>query len=485
MFADIRDGQRPLIDPDDAAILTQQGTLLASIEPGRQRIHRMLFTSTNGQELSHLAVSPPGTILSSDSFETIPDYLVSQRTLEYIGFTPATSTKIWASWNTYLSHEVFEIGDGIKVFEKRFRDHIKPHHPGWDWQDTVSETDSAWVDTMNRTGIDSHLQNLILTPCFKKFRLTQTCIFWVLDTLSAKYASLKDIHEASRERGFVLRRAAGRYGPIGQYIPTPQPPKPIDSIFSISQAAEDTDNFEGTLKLYYAGHTRDIQRILNADGTLLEDRLTRALATRTAGDFDSEGERTCIYMYGAADLEIAQSYVAYAKKRISGFGNAGSILAIEMPKSAMEALDESQRVEVHWPSAEYTALVWTCRHGLYLSRSKSLKRFRNVKVIVGSVLESLGAVFNAVSEENAAPEGLEIGKVMENERGEAVVQYAFMGGGDGMEFLAEHARNARMYACTTEDLGRVESELSRDRGVVGVVLEGLEAFSITGNTPSN
>ena len=83
------------------------------------------------------------------------------------------------------------------------------------YADTYLDDDAAWRETMNSAGINQSLQNAIMTLSCKDMRLMESCKYWLLDTVSAKYASLKDIQATSRERVMAARRAATRSGGSG------------------------------------------------------------------------------------------------------------------------------------------------------------------------------------------------------------------------------------------------------------------------------
>ena len=59
---------------------------------------------------------------------------------------------------------------------------------------------------MTEIGVNSDLQVGMMDPICRDIRLTETCKYWILDTVSARYASLREIQAASKnEHGLLVQ----------------------------------------------------------------------------------------------------------------------------------------------------------------------------------------------------------------------------------------------------------------------------------------
>lgn len=199
-----------VLHPEDVQNLTLEGTIIAGDSPSIHRIHKRRLNRSSDEEYKDLTLpSPPSTISSRvssvpmDDFETVPDYLVSRESLVYLGFTDTAANAIWGRWSNWGNDQGRETDGGPVTFESMFRSHIYGNGT-----DTYLDDDNAWRETMNSAGINQSLQNAIMTPSCKDMRLMESCKYWLLDTVSAKYASLKEIQATSRERAMAALRAA-------------------------------------------------------------------------------------------------------------------------------------------------------------------------------------------------------------------------------------------------------------------------------------
>jgi hypothetical protein len=68
------------------------------------------------------------------------------------------------------------------------------------------------VQRMNLCGIKHETQASIMDPIYKRIRQTESCFFWMKDTIERRYRSLEAVQTASRERAMALQRAASRAG---------------------------------------------------------------------------------------------------------------------------------------------------------------------------------------------------------------------------------------------------------------------------------
>lgn len=140
-----------------------------------------------------------------DAVTMIPDTLISRETLVYVGFTEAKATELWSRWcnwpETGPRREVDPDDGGLQVsFLQFITGTLRCQTDVWE------DDDSQWRACLDACGIDPTVQDAIMDPAFKYPRLSDTCIFWAIDTVEMRFAGLKDIQQISRERGRAMER---------------------------------------------------------------------------------------------------------------------------------------------------------------------------------------------------------------------------------------------------------------------------------------
>jgi hypothetical protein len=160
-----------VLAPLDKANLINCGLASPITPDGTQHVHKRRLNRSSDEENAHIPLVPFSAPDSTDAFSEIPADLISEATLNYLGYNKETAG----------------------------RQH-----------DTASDNDQEWYDCMNARGIATELQDAIMDPVFKTLRLTESCIFWILDTLEMRYRGLIAIQEASIERERALQRARSR-----------------------------------------------------------------------------------------------------------------------------------------------------------------------------------------------------------------------------------------------------------------------------------
>jgi hypothetical protein len=63
---------------------------------------------------------------------------------------------------------------------------------------------------MSLGGISSEVQVSIMDTVYKRIRRTESCYFWMRDTIELRYRGLEAAYRVSRERDMALQRAASR-----------------------------------------------------------------------------------------------------------------------------------------------------------------------------------------------------------------------------------------------------------------------------------
>lgn len=196
------DSHYEILHPDDLQALTAEGSIIASEDPGTLRMHKSRLYHSSDEEYKNITLPSPIAGSTNEDFVKIPAFLISRETLIYIGFTDTAAKTIWVHWNN-INNNSREIDGGPVTFESTFRARV--HNRG---EDTYSADDDEWRALMDVLGLAQDFQGSMLTPCCKGIRLTESCKFWILDTLSACYDDLKEIQTTSRERAMAARRVA-------------------------------------------------------------------------------------------------------------------------------------------------------------------------------------------------------------------------------------------------------------------------------------
>jgi hypothetical protein len=83
--------------------------------------------------------------------------------------------------------------------------------------DTWGDNDQPWYNCMSLCGIRSEVQVSIMDPVYKRIRLTESCYFWMKDTIELRYRGLEAAQRASRERATSSRPGrsdSGRHGRV-------------------------------------------------------------------------------------------------------------------------------------------------------------------------------------------------------------------------------------------------------------------------------
>ncbi|KAL6872963.1 hypothetical protein J3F83DRAFT_594571 [Trichoderma novae-zelandiae] len=66
--------------------------------------------------------------------------------------------------------------------------------------DTWDEDDQKWYECMARCGINEETQAAMMDLIFKDIRLTESCLFWIRDTIQTRYNALQEVQRASMQR---------------------------------------------------------------------------------------------------------------------------------------------------------------------------------------------------------------------------------------------------------------------------------------------
>ncbi|KAL2757826.1 hypothetical protein ACRALDRAFT_1068321 [Sodiomyces alcalophilus JCM 7366] len=378
-----------ILSPIDLENLRAQG-LVGPVEPnGTRRIHKRRLGRFSDLEYSHIPLSDVSSPEPQDSSISVPEDIISQATLEYIGYNDEMASHLWRKWAHWPPGEpVREVDDFYSGI--RFIDFATGHLSGHN-VDTFSEDITEWMSCMETCGIARELQDAILDPVFDRVRKTETCVFWLADTMRMRYNELREIQRASLERDKALQRE-GSPSPTGNTPRTEQhlPSSPreqssvsmtqrlapgIEKDTAMSAAAVAAHNTPGYTTLYKGVDPSRIDRLFDVNGNVV---MIEALQTTGPTDF----RRDAGY-YFTTEREIAALHASYAKRR--GSVGLAVIVAMDVPNAAMASLSEAQLIRVCWPSPEWKSLIFHCRRGLRVPRDANAPNFKDASIIIGTM----------------------------------------------------------------------------------------------------
>ncbi|CAI7569245.1 unnamed protein product [Penicillium discolor] len=409
-----------VFSPGDAEALQESGLASPPCSDGTRRIHKRRLNRSSDEEENHLPLTPVSMDASSDCFVSIPEDLVSFATLQYLGYNHQTATRIWERWTNWppgrIKRQCDDFEDGIPFIEvaEGYLDSAT---------DTCDDDDSAWLDCLDKYGMSTELTHAIMDTKFRHIRLTQSCKFWVQDTLKLRYRGLEEVQEASRERERATQREASRPG-------TNNPGPPAQRSISESLRSAPWMSPETALSSFATGAAAnkpgEIQLYKGMDKAWINDL------------FRGDGS---VGIYFAVDREVAVYYACYAKRR-SGV-NAVVIVQATIPNSAIESLAPPDIQHVYWPSMEWKSLVLTCRQDRKLS--SQVRKFKLAKLVIGSICNKPSMVLANMQ----SPDDITEGMVYKTKDDRVAVQYVFIG--DEGDDLLEQSAKITVFPLTSQE----------------------------------
>jgi hypothetical protein len=443
-----------ILAPSDAQDLEAAG-LAGPISPaGTRSIHKRRLNRWSDEEYSHLPLNSisVSTTSTTGSFITIPAIIVSLATLEYLGFNNAVANNIWAYWTNWPGtpgrYEVDPDG------EIRFIEVAVAHlYPGVE-HDTWDDDDQSWHDCMDICGIKPELQASIMNPIYKRIRLTESCYFWMKDTMKLRYRGLEAIQKASGERAKALDRQRGprsrRSGPGGRtetfractgVVPGRFPSTPF------SKAARfEGRNSPDSITLYKVLDQARLEGLFNNSGKVVA---WQALLSRSRTDF-SRG----LGFNFAVDQDISEDYACYAKRRDGA--SSVAVMQIAIPNHKVRGLSTTQLKRAYWPSPDWKDLVWHCRARTKLPTH--LQKFKTADLIIGTIAKKPSKTY-----EMGCSGQINESCVLKTRTGHNAVQYVFPVNDNGWELLEELAEgNVSVHRVTDEEFHRWEAEHEED-----------------------
>ncbi|KAN0073471.1 hypothetical protein V8E54_008691 [Elaphomyces granulatus] len=430
-----------VLAPDDAEDLVAIGLASPASSNGTRRVHKRRLNRSSDEENSHLPLTPisPGpSTPDPEKYATIPDTLVSLATLKYLGYTDTTANEIWTRWTNWPSGQPgrFEVDlDGEILFIDVATSYLTRgrEHDTWD------DNDQPWYNCMSLCGIRPEVQVSIMDPVFKRIRLTESCYFWMKDTIELRYRGLEAAQRASRERAMFLQRAASRPNPITiggsrglrSTISSTMRMAPEISPVSNSLIAQ---NAPGFTTLYKGLDQARVDGLFNNWGDVVAWQ-------RLLSNFPSDFLGRDAGFYFAVHRDIAEYYACYAKRR----DDVSSVVVIHLtiPNNKIESLSTTQLQKTYWPSAEWKNLVWHCRTARRLPTE--LRKFKQACLIIGTMAKKPNTAYDKMN----SPEQIDESCVLKTKDGGNAVQYVFHND-EGEQFLEQQVSSVSVHPVTND-----------------------------------
>ncbi|KAJ9193586.1 hypothetical protein DTO164E3_7842 [Paecilomyces variotii] len=453
-----------ILAPLDSAELINCGLLGPGRTTGSQRLHKRRLNRSSDEENHDISLNISLSSPAADgAFAMIPVALISYETLVYVGLSEAKATELWNQWTSWpaqgpLRETDPDDGGWIVTFKDfiigSFENRV----------DAADDNDQEWRACLNRCGVAVDVQNAIMDPRFKYLRLSQSCLYWVNDTVNMRYAGLEDIQRSSHEREMQLRRIATRPGDKqggrqgGSDIATESSSSAGQGQHSVSGfQQQDTPgigldiwgstsaiaarNAPGHTVLFKGLDQGRIAGLFDEAGTL--DRISTLLSSAPS---DLSGTRSLFYF--TPDHHVAEYHAAYAKRR----ANCESIVIVclRIPNAAIESLSASDVQCIYWPSNEWKELIWLCR--TVKSLPLHLRKYRQAILVIGTVSRKPDSVYHAMNSWQQVTETC-LFRVGPPGQKNLTIQYVFSGEEDGCQFLIENgARNMKIFPYPQSEL---------------------------------
>ncbi|KAI9784460.1 MAG: hypothetical protein M1839_002116 [Geoglossum umbratile] len=167
---------------EDIALFFENAGLLTRIEGNKRWVAQALILSTPAPrpQLAAGASSHISPLRHGVSALEIPATLNSLETFSFIGFDNETAAALWDEYkNNYISF--------INIATYHV---VGAHVPGMEIPGRES-SEVHYRRRMEILGINNELCEAILDPAFIDFRETQSCTYWLLESITTKYEALK------------------------------------------------------------------------------------------------------------------------------------------------------------------------------------------------------------------------------------------------------------------------------------------------------
>ncbi|KAK4032093.1 hypothetical protein C8A01DRAFT_20795 [Parachaetomium inaequale] len=444
-------GPGVILAPLDAETLQSQGLLHPGSTTGTHRLHRRRVTEYGDVEYKHIPLDVPlQSPLADEAYVTIPQTLISRQTLAHIGLSDSKATELWHRWGNWPADGPSPVIDGpgraidadddepLEAVFLGFVIHLTKREP-----DVDDESDDVqWRSYLDACGISHDVQDAIMDPHFTDIRLSNSCWYWIQDTIEMRYAGLQDIQHISLAREMQLRKTASQSGRRegnsgGQNTTTGlssppmqggQGPAGVSVDVWGSARAIAARNAPGHTVLYKGMDKARVTGLLDETGAL-SGSITKLLSTPPA-DFSSRWQD----FYFTPSYQVAERYAIYAKRRVTC--ESVVIVCFCIKNAAVDALGDAEIQRVYWPSGEWKQLIWYCQRNEALP--SSLIKYRKATLVIGTISRKPSHAYHQLEswEHISGNHVLMVGAAGQEQL--AGVQYVFSGREDGENFLLEN-----------------------------------------------
>ncbi|OAA47965.1 hypothetical protein ISF_09497 [Cordyceps fumosorosea ARSEF 2679] len=363
---------RPILAPLDEQQLQSQGLASQNSAEGTRKLHRRRMNRSSDSENEQIPLDVSYSAPDSQSaFATIPTFLISRATLIHVGFTKTRASQLWDLWGQQQEAEAElrrEFGDDENDgMGMTFLDFMKSAISRS--RDTASSRDQDWIAAMTAWGIQSELQEAMTDPMFDPIRHSQSCAYWVKDTIEMRFAALEQTQKTSEERNALLARG-----------------RTADLIERQFRADAQIANARSAAARNAPGHTmlyrgmdegRAMNLVQDWDSCYLNEMLSMP-----PSDF-SPSRR---FFYFSPQRFVAQYYASWVTRRNENIEPRPKpiIIQFSMPNSTLESLSSgTEKLSVYFPDDEWKKLIWYSRRDQPLPTT--LTKYHNATLIIGTI----------------------------------------------------------------------------------------------------
>lgn len=374
-------------------------------EGGRERGRRRLRNASEETcDFEHGMVE-----LAADSFIT-PDhpnykntraYLDSYETLIKIGFTAKAASNIFEKWDSVKDQDKStDTNRGLVDFAGIIRAHVLSK-----CDNTRSDDDKTWVTTLEKAGIAPSLRTAIMTPEFRKIRLTKSCHYWVMASVLQRYKAIEEAQVKSHDSSnYVLERSMSDAARENRAT--------LNLTKSMADFAKEANESSDLLFLYHCEHA-----VYRADRMYTHNGVAM---TVTQGHSSVDAA-----LYTVDNFETICQYARFIHKCAPNSNI--KIVRIQIPKAAI--LNIKKRVTIDNRSEEEQGITFASLDAISM-REESSKGLKSFLIITG-------AYCGEDPIERGSPEA-NSSLVLSEQEGGVANSYIFMRR-KGQEFLFKHA----------------------------------------------
>lgn len=252
-------------------------------------------------------------------------------------------------------------------------------------------------------------QAAVMDPAFKDLRLTESCLYWVKDTIEMRYASIPSRHQQATPT--QQQQAMPGISPV------PWTP---------SLATEDLNS--GLVFLYKGVDQARVAGLFDD-----RDELQRLGKLMSMPPTDLGGNSGRFYFH--RDYQVAEYCAAYTKRRAAC--ETVAMIRLIIPRRVFDGMQESGDLQgLFWPEPECKEYIW--RSKLNKSLPVPLRKYRDAVIVIAHIAKGAAHVFEEMETWEEVTEScfLTVGR----SEADPAVHYAFSGMDESQEFLEEHGK---------------------------------------------